>query len=233
MGKITVKHYLNTKTQPAVINNENHYPVYIQITVNRKTTKYRSITFCKLSEKEFNNYINGNVYKADFYENGVFTKEYFEKEPERIKSAFEFIAKRWGFEAFNKKTFSLVWSWVSELFLMWSDSALTQFLWNYMICSEDKGMFYKSFNMECTLTECIKCLNTIFDIDIKEKIPVEDLELWNNTDLLLKSLGKNSIYIDFVCNYKNEIEKVKGIKNKERFMEIIRHITENFGEFSY
>jgi len=232
MGKITVKHYLNTKVQPEVINDENYYPVYIQITINRKTTAYRSISLTELTEIQFNKYIQGYEYKANFTGLGVSVKEYFEKEPERIKKAFEYIIRHFKINKINKNNISNMWSWVNELFLMWTNRELIKSMWNYIECDATKEKIYKPFNTECSLNDCIKSLNKNFDIDIKNKIPIEDLELWDNTDLLLKHFGKHSIYIDFVCNYKYEIEKLKGIKNKERFIEIIKDVTENFYMFS-
>jgi hypothetical protein len=76
MGKITVKHYLNTDRKEEqirsysigedgfIVNEEDiDYPVYIQITVNRKTTKLRSFTNRLLTKKEFSKYLD----KGTFY----------------------------------------------------------------------------------------------------------------------------------------------------------------------
>ena len=43
MGKITVKHFLNTNLKPYVINKQNYYSIYVFVTANRKTTKLKSI----------------------------------------------------------------------------------------------------------------------------------------------------------------------------------------------
>ena len=224
MGKITVKHYLNTKIKPEIRDNENCYPVYVQITMRRKTTQYRSLTFCTLSETEFNNYIKGHSYNADFIDRGIFTKEYFEKEPERIQKAIEFITNGWNFKL-SQSSFDLIWSWVKDLFLIWTDEGLISGMWGYIECNTNKAKIYKPFNKKYTLTDSIKTLNKVLHIDIKDKIIKEDLELWNNVTLLLKHYGKKSIYIDFVCTYKNEIKKIKGIKNKEEFIKMIQKIT--------
>lgn len=54
MGKITVKHYLNTNLKPYVVRGENYYSVYIMVVVNRKNTKVKSISFEELyTEKNF------------------------------------------------------------------------------------------------------------------------------------------------------------------------------------
>ena len=39
MGKITIKHYVNTKLKP---DHEGLYPIYILLTINRQNTKFRS-----------------------------------------------------------------------------------------------------------------------------------------------------------------------------------------------
>lgn len=79
MGKITVKHYLNVdkkeeQSKPSYIFTEKGfipdiedicYPVYLQITVNRKTTKLRSFTGNLLSKEDFELYLKGdekNIY---------------------------------------------------------------------------------------------------------------------------------------------------------------------------
>lgn len=54
MGKITVKHYLNTNLKPYVIRSENYYSMYVMVVVNRKNTKVKSISFEELyTENDF------------------------------------------------------------------------------------------------------------------------------------------------------------------------------------
>lgn len=54
MGKITVKHYLNTNLKPYIIRSENYYSMYIMVVVNRKNTKVKSISFEELyTESDF------------------------------------------------------------------------------------------------------------------------------------------------------------------------------------
>jgi hypothetical protein len=225
MGKVTIKHYLNTKVQPEKINNENYYPVYIQITINRKTTQYKSISLAKFTEIEFSNYIQGKDYKADFVGMGVAQKGYFEKEPERIKQAFEYMIEHYSSDKIDKDSIKNMWAWVSGHFLMWTKTQLIEQCWDYKINTEKKNKFYKPFNKENTLTENIEIINKEFGADISNKFESEDLEFWNNVRLLIKRLGKNSIYIDFLGNYKNEIGKIKNITNKEKFIKEIEEIT--------
>lgn len=59
VGKITVKHYLNTsiesENKPA---NKKEYPIYVLITANRRTTRIKSLTDLYFTEKKFDEYIN-------------------------------------------------------------------------------------------------------------------------------------------------------------------------------
>lgn len=66
MGKITVKHYLNTNLKPYMVRGEQYYTIYILITVNRKTTKVPSQEFAELqTEAEFNELLNSNEFDAE------------------------------------------------------------------------------------------------------------------------------------------------------------------------
>jgi hypothetical protein len=69
-------------------------------------------------------------------------------------------------------------------------------------------------------------------VNIKNKIPKEDMELWTNASLIIRNFKKGSVYIDFVNNYKTEINNTDGIKNKDKFIETIKNITENFVDFA-
>lgn len=55
MGKITVKHYLNTKAKPVFINGEKHYKIKILGTVNRYTFRIDSLAFSEhYTEAKYN-----------------------------------------------------------------------------------------------------------------------------------------------------------------------------------
>lgn len=61
MGKITVKHYLNTNLKSYKINGEDYYSVYILVTANRQNTKVKSIKFNELyTENNYNELIQEN-----------------------------------------------------------------------------------------------------------------------------------------------------------------------------
>lgn len=57
MGKITIKHYINTELKPLKENNRILYPLYVQVIYNRNVYKFKSnnTTFQYLTESEISN----------------------------------------------------------------------------------------------------------------------------------------------------------------------------------
>jgi len=54
MGKITVKHFLNTNLKPYIINGERYFSIYALVTANRQNTKVKSKAFNEYyNEKDF------------------------------------------------------------------------------------------------------------------------------------------------------------------------------------
>ena len=59
MGKITVKHYLNTNLKPYIIRGERYYSIYALVSANRQNTKVKSNAFNEYySEKDFEEIFN-------------------------------------------------------------------------------------------------------------------------------------------------------------------------------
>lgn len=57
MGKITIKHYVNTELKPINENGKLKYPLYVQVIYNRNVYKFKSSneTFQYLSENDLSN----------------------------------------------------------------------------------------------------------------------------------------------------------------------------------
>ena len=99
MGKVTVKHYLNTnicvqklnESDGKPLNDEILHPVYVQISFARKTTQIRSYTEMYLTIKDYEHYQTGDYEKMD---NAQEIKKYLVPEPKRIQTAIEYILKR-------------------------------------------------------------------------------------------------------------------------------------------
>ncbi len=59
MGTISVKHFLNKNLKPYMINGTAYYSIYVLVTAQRKTTKFKSLTFTEYySEQDFNELMN-------------------------------------------------------------------------------------------------------------------------------------------------------------------------------
>ena len=59
MGKITVKHYLNTNLKPYIIDGEKYYKIYVLIRADTQNTKIKSdVSSNEYTETEFEKLIN-------------------------------------------------------------------------------------------------------------------------------------------------------------------------------
>ncbi|WP_028123266.1 hypothetical protein [Epilithonimonas tenax] len=83
MGKITIKHFLNTNLKPYVINKQNYYSIYLLITGQRKTTKVKSIVF--------NEYYSENDFETIFNSDNLEDNNLIENEINSIKIISEFV----------------------------------------------------------------------------------------------------------------------------------------------
>ncbi len=61
MGKITVKHYLNKKLGRERKDGKITYPIYVQITAQRRTTQIKSLLNLYFTENEFNQYLDNEL----------------------------------------------------------------------------------------------------------------------------------------------------------------------------
>lgn len=66
MGKITVKHFLNTNLKAYVIGGEKYYSVYMLVTCMRKTTRLKSVMFSEMyTEQMYNDLVNDDVLRIE------------------------------------------------------------------------------------------------------------------------------------------------------------------------
>ena len=121
VGKITVKHYLNTSVKRKGKNPEDiEYPIYIQITANRKTTQIRSLTNIYLSEKEFDEYINNPLsFNIDINKENDTSKDLMrvmkwwhvdelQIELETVEKIIEYCISKKGFQVGEFKTSEVI-----------------------------------------------------------------------------------------------------------------------------
>jgi len=242
MGKITVKHYINKRILPEIIDNIEYYPIYVQVTIRRKSVQFKSNTSAKISENEFNKYQKGLDFscsladkfkKSEIDGTGLFNKEYLIKEPERIERAILHISKCFeNSSSFLKEYDGYVKSWVDGVYMLWADNELIKLCWDYVKFNlvdgkeiETKWKKYDIFNRENNFIDSIKNLKKYFNVDITQCIDKQDIEIWKNMNLLLKHLEPGEIFIDLVnSDLTSRIMNINGIKDKPKFIKQIKEI---------
>ena len=116
MGKITVKHYLNTNLKPYIINGEKYYTIYALVTANRQNTKVKS--------KVFNEYYTENDFIEITDENSKEEYSMLQNEAKTIENiANELINK---VEAFDTVLFSAIYNYYQEIFVFDLDIQIYQ-----------------------------------------------------------------------------------------------------------
>lgn len=216
MRKISVKHYLEKRLKPLELK-ELHYPVYIQIIIDRKTTQYRSLSEAYMSESNFEKYKNNKPFDGWFIEMGALSKEFFEKEPERILKSFQQMIKEYKGTKIDRITAKDMFSYMNEYYLMSKDISLIKLCWNYQLSQKGKRELYQPFDKSTNLIESINNLESFFDIEIKNKIPEDDLVFWYNVQNLLSNSKSEHYLIDLIDTYITDIQQIDKIKNKVDF----------------
>ena len=98
MGKITVKHYLNTRVAPKKDERGNDtYPIFFMIIFNRMTIRKETIIlrlFNRVTEEDFNNKTYSKIIKAGLnYELNLIYK-IVEKFERRFSHKFQYSVRR-------------------------------------------------------------------------------------------------------------------------------------------
>lgn len=234
MGKITVKHYLNKRVKPFVEQYENieRWPVYVQITHDRKTTQFRSFTNVTMSDAEFETFlhtgkIEESVSKHSFYKTNL------QKELGQIESLLSFyLSRKWKLQGDERTILSIL----GEDFFKPAKEILIQFCWSYTYCrprTTKEGAFkeksYMCFNHNIDLLHNVELLKKYYDVDISGKISSDDYEFWRNAKLMLNKMDEDMAFIDFVVSdYVSFINSVTGIRDKERFVDEIEILINDY-----
>lgn len=234
MGKITVKHYLNKRVKPFIGENDNkeRWPIYIQITQNRKTTQLRSFTKHAMSDDEFESFLKtgeipDNKYYATFYKTNLY------KEVSRIENILSLYLS--GTYKLVDEDSNIV-EILGEDFLKPAKDMLITLCWSYIYCRPknnkeaiNKNKLYQCFNQDINLLQNLSILKKYYNIDLTDKIPTDDYLVWHNMNLLIKHLDKDEALIDFIVrDYKSLIQSITGIKDKEIFTKQVSSIIENY-----
>lgn len=227
MGKITVKHYLNTKVKPIIysVDNKEYYPIYTQITYNRKTTQLRSFTTATATTNGFLDIIanKSDIKEVLFlhpYNENLNINNALEKEKNDIIQSIDYILN-------HKINISGKYDLreVLELFFVYISEIFIENTYTDWVCRKNNHIketkIYNAFNERFTLYESIKLIKTSINIDLSEYIDINDLELSKYIYYYLKHT-KNLTYIDLLrSDYKTEINSIKTIKNKDLMMQFV------------
>lgn len=216
MGKITVKHYLNTRGLPLILDdNKEYYAIYVQITQHRKTTQIRSFLNILSTIQGFDNYLKSGI----FQENEVFAfgieniSESIKYEEFKIKLGMKFIAD-------NKIDITLKGHDLKDVLELLFEPA-RKILIDYfsiwiMVEDMEKSDFslYNILNQNNTLYENIEELKRITNLDISLFVNKKYLELSKDLTVFLNQI-KNISYIELInINIDNDIDFSKmGNKN--------------------
>ena len=107
MGKITVKHYLNTNLKPYIINGEKYYTIYALVTANRQNTKVKS--------KVFNEYYTENDFAEIVDRDNQECYNLLQNEVTTIENIANEIISTIGI--FDTALFSAIYNYYNEIFV--------------------------------------------------------------------------------------------------------------------
>jgi hypothetical protein len=214
MGKITVKHYLEKKVKPTMIHGGIiAYPVYVRITVNRKTTQLKSLTDALMSEAAFERYKQSGT--VDFQESMcIDTVNYFmglSEEPSLIRLCMETIIlhdEDYDFsDRHTREQLGLLLTSTREAFIK---SAWKQETYAALQIEA----FIGSFNRKMSLINSIKLFQDVLHIDITKHIPSEYFKMWQVVELVKCLQIKERPFVEFI-NVDFQKQLIDASKNQK------------------
>lgn len=107
MGKITVKHFLNTNLKPYIINGEKYFSIYVLVTANRQNTKVKS--------KAFNEYYNERDFSEIINPENTEDSEIIKNEESTITNIANLLITE--FETFDTTLFSAVYNYYQTIYV--------------------------------------------------------------------------------------------------------------------
>jgi hypothetical protein len=107
MGKITVKHYLNTNLKAYIINGEKYYSIYALVTANRQNTKVKSIAF--------NEYYTERDFEEINNQNNIEDYTIIKNEEVTIINIASLILNE--FETFDTTLFAAIYNYFKDIFV--------------------------------------------------------------------------------------------------------------------
>lgn len=259
MGKITVKHYLekrvketeyrkvNPKFKPFINDKNNNlflyfdeprtvYPIYIQITINRKTTKISSFTKYRLTESEFSCYQSTGTFE-------------FEHEGKRLKTEIDRVNRILEYFINIKKVDHSIYD-IKTILTFYGKSIDTEFYqWAYI--DGLRPLFERTEKLKplrnyiywkLNPREVIDYFKQTFNYDFEALLEQSELEFINAFDCFIKSLPQINMLFEkpVLIDWYNGTAKVEFnrymVKNKidvqtrNRYLQRITDFSEAIGD---
>lgn len=240
--KITVKQYLNDKTKieitssytengKKIVKKWEKYPVYNQITFNRRTTQIKSFTSAYFSKEEYRDYLSGKYCDINGLNDFI---PLLDKEPLNIKVAIEYLLK-------VKEDFKRNGYWIEKMkFLLDAvDFNLVRIFWEYIFKEELKNKeslnFYIAFDREDHLLCDSLCkIKEFTGIDLTSFVKPDYLE-WNyNIKKIIDTISDintETVWFTFPEIIKDNFDflrSIEGLKNRELFIKRFEETLDNY-----
>ena len=256
MGKITIKHYLNTKISPSIIDEDDvafslltkstgsgktneYYPLYVQITQNRKTTQIKSLTDAKLTIsgfqtfKETNNYAPKEGYCTNS-EDGLKSIIRLVKpinEIKLIKLCYEYYQKI-NRQLDDKDTYTSLSARLLKLMQSVADTLLES-AW-LMIPHQEHLL--NAFNQNFSIFDSANIIKQVCNVDICNYISPKVLMMFRSVNGLSKLFGDNVTFIEFISSdFEDKVQSMNSPDETKRIYTYYAKFLINafFGSYIY
>lgn len=226
MGKITVKHYLNTRVNPLKLGDDKeYYPIYVQVTNNRKTTQIKSFTNVFSTMHGIETYLNTGIFdKEEIFEypnSDIIVS--LSNEVRIIELGMKYITNtkidvsQNGHEL--REVLEVLFAYMSDILV----SGFKPWIMSDKIDDDSKLVLYNVFNHCQTISSSIEKIKDKTKIDLSGFIEREYWELSKDIDNFIKYIGENTIYIDFI-NSKYDLKSIPNMNNIDAFEEYLNYI---------
>jgi hypothetical protein len=215
MGKITVKHYLNTNLKPYEMDGEKMYKLYFLLRYNNKNTKIKSLVNAEMTEKEYNERIKNDSDTLNI----------------QIKNEIIFIEKVVQITeqtklAFDMKLFSDIWEIATYPIISNFDSYIQWVAYRLKGLTGSEIDFYNKQNIEAYYNT----LNTL-------KLYIDNSKYNISDEIFLLQFFDN----EFITDYKKYIPKKEQKKiiyerkqvNKEDFTDEKDYVSKQYINYEY
>ena len=231
LGKITIKHYLEKKGNHIIFNREKKgFPIYCQVTYNRKTTKFRSFTLCVMTEIGFKDYQTKNIInltesytpnldlKKEIILLELSIKDIIKKSKELNVLEKSFLKEiKIYFEPVRNRLIKIGWFFfcnidlserketkktytINELKNRKNTKEENRILKLYNSEINNAKYFYNSFNQKNTLLQNIDIVNKVLKTDIKPYFYNGSIMYWEIVEIIIKYY-RDVTTIEFLQNF--------------------------------